>query len=322
MTLLDAAHPGLEAGVVDAVNVLVASAEEILGSPLAQIHHRSLPPDCDSRLRESLREPSLRLLALLAGPDAYLQSTPNIRIHRPHDRSSVIPFHSDVLYGHSPDEINYWVNLTPVWGTNSLWLSTREETDELHRSLREDGLSLEEFEAKARRTASPVEDSGPGVHQFCCAQVHGSFLNETDSTRVSLDLRSLGPTFGAGVKNVGGYFRPQWLPETPCPYSDGRSITTVASLDVNTPVYLQRLAMQKFYPQSDNRTLVEFHGLPLHAPTLEQAMDEGPVIAYSIRQLRRPVRLSYPIGFVDERVWFLPGDESLIERLQRTVMPA
>lgn len=319
MIMLEPVAAGGEAAVLDAVGALVTSAQEILGVPLDRAHLRELPPDCDSRLRDALRDPALHLLALVAGPDAYLQSTPNIRVHRPHDRASVIPFHSDVLYGHSPDEINYWVNLTPVWGTNSLWLSSREETAELHRSLREDGLSLSEFEEKARRTASPIEDARPGVHSFCCAQVHGSLLNETDSTRVSLDLRSLAPGLGAGVKNVGGYFRPQWLPETPCPYADGRTVTTVASLDFNTPVYLQRLAMQRFYPQSDNRTLVEFHALPMHAPTLEQAMAEGPVIAYSIRQLRRLGRLRYPIGFADERVWFAPGDESLLERLQRTV---
>jgi hypothetical protein len=196
-------------------------------------------------------------------------------------------------------------------------MASTAETEHLHRRLRRDRLSLGEFEELARRTARPIAAAEPGVHTFCCAQLHGSVLNETAWTRVSLDLRSLGAGCRDGVKRRGGYFRPQWLPSLACPLPLGTPVTTVASLDEGTPVYLQRVAMQQFYPQGAHRELVEFHSLPLHAPTLEDALAQGPVLAYTVRQLRGVPTLRHPIGFADERFWIPPGRGDLLERFWR-----
>jgi hypothetical protein len=296
-----------------------SAAEQVIGGPLETLHQRPLPEKADQQLREATGALCCQLLGALAGPEAYIQGVPNFRIHRPHDPTSVVPFHSDVLYGHSPDEINYWVNLTPVWGTNSLWMASEQETEALHHALKFDRLSLAEFEELARNTARPIEDPHPGVHTFCCGQVHGSVLNETDQTRVSIDLRVIGPGGAARVKKRGGYFRAQWLEGLECPLPAGTPVTTVASLDEGTPVYLQRVAMEKFHPQGGHWELVEFHGLPLHCPTLTDAMARGPVLAYTVRQLREVPDLKHPIGFADERVWFTPDRLEDLRRLMREV---
>lgn len=296
-----------------------AEAERVAGGPLESLHQRALPEKLDLKLRDATTDLCCELLGALAGSDAYIQGKPNFRVHSPHDPTSVVPFHSDVLYGHSQDEINYWVNLTPVWGTNSLWMASEQETEALHHALKFDRLSLAEFEELARKTARPIEAPEPGVHTFCCGQVHGSVLNETDQTRVSIDLRIIGPGGAAQVKKRGGYFRAQWLERLECPLVPRTPVTTVASLDEGTPVYLQRVAMEMFYPQGSHRELVEFHDLPNHSPTLTDAMAHGPVLAYTVRQLRELPDLRHPIGFADERVWFTPDRIQDLQRLMREV---
>jgi hypothetical protein len=303
------------------VALMVVRAEEAAGGPLPTLHTRAPVPRLELAIQQAVTEPSRELLGVLAGPDAFIQGMPNIRIHSPLDPASVVPFHSDVLYGHSPEEVNYWVSLTPAYGTNSLWMADPYQTENIHDSLKQRQLNLEEFEELARGTARPIEAAGPGIFTFCCAQVHGSVLNETDHTRVSIDIRVLGAGRRANVKKVGGYFRPQWLGRRDCPLPAGQPVTTVASLDEATPVYLQRVAMERFYPQGGHRELVEFHGLPYHSPTLVDAMARGPVIAYTVKQLRRAPELLHPVGFVDQRVWFVPGQEEELARLMREVGP-
>ena len=43
-------------------------------------------------------------------------------------------------------------------------------------------------------------------------------------------------------------------------------------------------------------------------------MLKGPVIAYTVRQFKSlPEKLSFPIGFADENVWFLPEEKPLLD---------
>jgi hypothetical protein len=294
---------------------MVAIGEEITGGPLPQLHERPVSTETLALYKEELAPLAQTLLISIADDDTYIQAVPNLRVHRPSDQNSVVPFHSDVLYGHSLDEVNYWVTLTPVFSSNSLWLVGHEKTESLHRALREQRLSLKDFEDLARAESSPIESASPGVHSFCCGQIHGAVLNETGSTRMSLDLRMLGGGKNDRVKRRGTYFRPAWLPEVECPLPAGTPVTTVATLDESIPLYLQRMAMERFYPQREHAELVEFYNLPSHSPTLADAMSRGPVLAYTVRQLREVPELSFPIGFVDEQLWIRPDQVKLLERL-------
>ena len=67
-------------------------------------------------------------------------------------------------------------------------------------------------------------------------------------------------------------------------------------------------------PQHGQRELVEFHNLP-HSPTLDQARQKGPTIAYSILQVKKPFQILHPIGFADENTWFTPESQWAFEKL-------
>src|SRR6266446_3972013 len=114
---------------------MAAAATSAAGGDLASLHARTPVVGLEAKIRESVSSMCAELLGLLAGPEALIQGIPNVRIHRPLDPDSIVPFHSDVLYGHSEHEVNYWINLTPAFGTNSLWMASVLEAESLHRAL-------------------------------------------------------------------------------------------------------------------------------------------------------------------------------------------
>lgn len=298
-----------------AIDAMIVAAEEVTTYPLDRLHETHLSASLPRELHELLSPMVRKLIEDISAPDDYVQAVPNIRVHSPGGIHAV-NYHSDHLFGHSESETNYWISLTPAFDTNTLWMCDDMHTQRLHALLR-NGATMEEFESAAAEHAKPVKTETPGIFTFCCAQIHGSLPNTTNRTRVSFDMRTIPASATASVKRKGGYFRPKWLRLSSCPVSSGTHATTVATLDVATPVYLQRQAMKAFYPQSGNRELVEFVGLNRHAPTLEDAASRGPVVAYSIRQVKRPLALTHAVGFADERLWVQPGEGDLLSRLVR-----
>jgi len=101
------------------------------------------------------------------GVPILYQRKPILRVVLP---GSVAPtaLHSDADYWHDPNEINYWVPLTTVQGTNSLWSESRPGAGDYHP-----------FEAHA----------GQAVRFYGNRCRHFTKPNTEDSTRVSFDFR-------------------------------------------------------------------------------------------------------------------------------------
>ena len=96
----------------------------------------------------------------------YFQAFPCIRVVRPQEFS--IGIHCDANYGFSQSNINFYVNLTPIYGTNSLILESIPG--------KEDWQTIDAEYGKIRR-----------FHGSQCA--HFTAENATDQTRISLDFR-------------------------------------------------------------------------------------------------------------------------------------
>lgn len=292
-----------------AIAAIVRAATDAAGD-LATLHDRCWAGAARA-IKAATADLVLDLIASLTPAGDYLQRSPNLRIHLPGGETA-IPFHSDTLYGHAAEETNYWLTLTPAFASNSLWMCG-DGSGLLHERLRS-GESLADFQKWCERVAAPVVTQTPALYSFCCSQVHGSMPNTTGQTRVSFDIRTIPASAKSGSKSKSGYFRPLWLTPGPCPLASGDKATTIASLDLGTRVDHQRQVMDGFWPQSGNRELVEFHGLD-HAPTIADAMGRGPVVLYSVRQLRAMADLVHPVGLADDRCWFVPGQEELLHRM-------
>lgn len=143
------------------------------------------------------------------GCDAiHYQSFPCIRMIQP-DEFSIGP-HADVAYGHHPCSINFYVPLTRIDGTASLFLESRPGSEDWH----------------------PIEGDFGTIKVFCggiCT--HWTTDNTTDYTRVSLDFRMIPDSLWEGPDNVykkPGYFAichragGEWQRAEPLAPPDGR----------------------------------------------------------------------------------------------------
>ena len=97
----------------------------------------------------------------------YYQTKPSHRILFA-DVPGQSRFHRDADYGHDPAEVNYWVALTPAYGTNTFWIETEE----------------------GRGDYQPVEAEPGQFARFRGSTLsHGAKNNTTGRSRVSFDFR-------------------------------------------------------------------------------------------------------------------------------------
>lgn len=94
------------------------------------------------------------------------QRPPSFRFH--YSRRGSSAFHRDRDYGVLSGRYNCWLPLTRVWGDNSLWIESEE--------------GREDYAAAELDYGQALIFDGANLH-------HGSKVNTTPSTRVSLDLR-------------------------------------------------------------------------------------------------------------------------------------
>lgn len=116
--------------------------------------------------------------------EIYYQAFPCIRIVQP-DEFSIGP-HSDVMYGHHPLSINFYVPLTTIGGTSALYLESEPGREDWHAIEGEYGEIVKHFAGAM------------------CA--HWTTENKTNLTRVSLDFRLIAGPLYRGLK-CGGLSR-------------------------------------------------------------------------------------------------------------------
>lgn len=104
-------------------------------------------------------------------------------------------FHRDRDYNHGVDEINFWLPFVNVYGNNSIWVESEEGKNDLH----------------------PIRLNYGQMLEFDGANLlHGNKINDSNSTRVSVDFRVLKyknfkPSNKGSINmnskfDIGGYF--------------------------------------------------------------------------------------------------------------------
>jgi sporadic carbohydrate cluster 2OG-Fe(II) oxygenase len=127
---------------------------------------------------------------VLIGPDVAVQLKLNPSIQMPGDSASVLELHTDCLSGQSEFECVLWTPLTACRSTNSMYIFNKDKTDEILLRLPDFeklGMNavLEEYKSDAKFLEL---DPGQGV-LFSSTLLHGNVINETQSTRVSVNCR-------------------------------------------------------------------------------------------------------------------------------------
>jgi hypothetical protein len=106
------------------------------------------------------------ILPLFTG-DVCVQAVPTFRVCPP-GGVAVRNFHRDADFHHQPGTVNFWVPLTPAFGTNSIWIES----------------------APGREDYQPVSLVPGEILQFDAINLrHGNMANDTGVCRVSFDFR-------------------------------------------------------------------------------------------------------------------------------------
>jgi hypothetical protein len=130
------------------------------------------PPGLNHRFRGVYHEFVRGVVAPLLGchpDDVYYQRTPTLRIVVP-SAAAVGHKHCDYEYYHQPAEINFWIPLTPTYGTNTLFVESEP----------------------GRADFAPLAcELGEAVKFWGNQCVHYTVANAEPTTRVSLDFRAV-----------------------------------------------------------------------------------------------------------------------------------
>jgi len=133
-----------------------------------------------------------------AGRAAH-QRVPSARIQMPGQSS--VNYHTDEWYGHGYDVQNFWAPLTPVSGTNSLYVCDEHDSLLVTDKIRTERRSIEEINQLARGACRPLTMSFGEIYHFNSHVIHGTEPNQTDQTRVSFDFRILLDGDDRGLKD-------------------------------------------------------------------------------------------------------------------------
>lgn len=132
-------------------------------------------------------------------PETRFQSIPSIRIQMPGDKS--VDFHADVFYGHGKNIINYWMPITKVYGNNSMFVISENESKHLIQETKKLKESVINFNKKCILFSKPLQMSYGEIFKFNSQTLHGTVFNDTDSTRVSIDFRMVINNDDIGLKD-------------------------------------------------------------------------------------------------------------------------
>lgn len=149
------------------------------------------------------------VVAQECGEAVWWQRTPTIRFQFPNQKGAdwKVCYHTDLMLGHPPQELNVWAPLTNVYGTNSMCLGSFDESfailDELDFDFDDLAERVQYDEEMARRCAAfarPLELTRGQFVMFDPRCLHATQRNDTPHTRISMDLRVLPLSEWRGMK--------------------------------------------------------------------------------------------------------------------------
>jgi hypothetical protein len=134
---------------------------------------------------------------------AVLQMLPTPRVFRP--RTIGTSYHCDYWYGHGAKSYTVWVPLTNVDEGNTFRVVPSEQALQFVNDLENNKL-YEEVPKKILDEAIPVMPSKGQAYVFNSKQLHGSPLNSSFKTRLSLDFRISNSVDPTSTKDLAHYY--------------------------------------------------------------------------------------------------------------------
>lgn len=134
------------------------------------------------------------------------QKFPNIRVLIQDDLDSVVPFHCDKWYNHTSDEINFWIPLHNVSGSESLQFVGLKESKIIEKKILEKKFSYKQINNIISKFSRPIKCKYGQMLKFSPLNLHGNIINKTKLPRISVDFRVKKLNSKFHNKLLGGYF--------------------------------------------------------------------------------------------------------------------
>ena len=126
----------------------------------------------------------------LLGPDLSIQTKLNLSIQMPNDKDSVLDLHTDALSGQSVFEVVLWVPLTRSYSSNSMYIFPRKINEKILHDLKDnENLGMKNLFIKYEKYANFLHLNYGDCLIFSPTLFHGNVLNETPTTRLSINCR-------------------------------------------------------------------------------------------------------------------------------------
>jgi sporadic carbohydrate cluster 2OG-Fe(II) oxygenase/sporadic carbohydrate cluster protein (TIGR04323 family) len=146
----------------------------------------------------------------LIGNKKYLiQRNPTLRIVEPNQTNNGrrLLFHKGTWVGNGSGLRTVWMPFTRSFDSNSMQMINFKTSNELSQKCVTHQWTLEKFESECVKNSFPVNLNYGECFLFFQDHLHGNTNNETEITRVSMDIRILIEGENYGKKLPGGYFR-------------------------------------------------------------------------------------------------------------------
>ena len=178
----------------------------LVGAPLNDVR-LELIRYCTNELAAGcvVRDAFAGTLLQLIGPDVVMQKTVNLVVHQPGD-ADVVPTHRDTPL-HSPFEIVVWLPLVDVFGTKSMYLLDRDETQTALQSYEDQDKGYRAVDAFAAQQGTNLEVPFGSACFFWPGLIHGCHINRETETRWSFNIRYKNLFSPYGSKGIGSYFK-------------------------------------------------------------------------------------------------------------------
>jgi hypothetical protein len=145
----------------------------------------------------------------ICNKEYLIQRYPTLRIVEPNQakKSRRLAFHQGIWVGNGRGLRTVWMPFTRCYGTNSMQMLPLGISRKITKQCLRNQWSLEKFEDVSIEHSFPIDLDYGQAHLFFQEHIHGNVNNDTDITRVSMDIRILVQGEEYHRRLPGGYLR-------------------------------------------------------------------------------------------------------------------
>lgn len=146
-----------------------------------------------------------KVIAPLFPDSISYQWVPNPRVQLP--KGKTVQYHTDEWYGHGTNMFNFWLPMTPAYGSNTLLAASLRDSVMLCRQFEREKSPQQRINQRSAAYVRPIECRPGQLFIFNARCIHGTEQNQTPDTRISMDFRILREGDSSGDKPLTAYYR-------------------------------------------------------------------------------------------------------------------